>query len=106
MGSTICTAGFPSRPAIASSCFTARCVSIWYGFFIATLLFLGKRKLLLAYQGFEQGVATFYDLPDNSDPNLLSAMMRSGEGSVLQTTKASSGISVIMPRYSRSSTAF
>jgi len=22
--------------------------------------------LLLAYQGFEQGVATFYDLPDNS----------------------------------------
>jgi hypothetical protein len=25
--------------------------------------FLGKRKLLLAYQGFERGVATFYDLP-------------------------------------------
>ena len=46
-----------------SNCFTARCASIWYGFFIATLLFLGKRKLLLAYQGFERGVATFYDLP-------------------------------------------
>jgi len=26
--------------------------------------FLGKRKLLLAYQGCERGVATFYDLPD------------------------------------------
>jgi hypothetical protein len=25
--------------------------------------FLGKRKLLLAYQGCERGVATFYDLP-------------------------------------------
>jgi len=25
--------------------------------------FLGKRKLLLAYQGWERGVATFYDLP-------------------------------------------
>src|SRR6266705_1321827 len=62
IGSTICTAGFPSA-AIASNCFTARCASIWYGFFIATLLFLGKRKLLLAYQGFERGVASFYDLP-------------------------------------------
>jgi hypothetical protein len=54
MGSTICTAGFPS-PAIASSCFTARCASIWYGFFIATLLFLGKRKLLSAYQKASSG---------------------------------------------------
>src|ERR1035441_7985632 len=43
MGSTICTAGFPS-PAIASSCFTARCASIWYGFFIATLLFSAKEN--------------------------------------------------------------
>src|SRR6266446_5568810 len=43
MGSTICTAGFPSA-AITSSCFTARCDSIWYGFFIATLLFLGKEN--------------------------------------------------------------
>jgi hypothetical protein len=25
--------------------------------------FLGKRKLLLAYQGCERGVANFYDLP-------------------------------------------
>src|ERR1700722_10179987 len=62
IGSTICTAGFPSA-AIASSCFTARCASIWHGFFIATLLFLRKRKLLLAYQGFEREVATFSDLP-------------------------------------------
>src|ERR1039457_567039 len=54
MGNTICTAGFPS-PAIASSCFTARCASIWYGFFIATLLFLGKRKLLSAYQKASSG---------------------------------------------------
>src|SRR6266566_74176 len=44
--------------------------------------------------------------PDGADLNLLSAMMMSGDGSVLQTTKASSGISVVMPRYSRSSTAF
>jgi hypothetical protein len=28
--------------------------------------FLGKRKMLLAYQGFERGVATFYELPGNS----------------------------------------
>src|SRR5207245_3705281 len=63
MGSTICTAGFPSA-AIASSCFTARCDSIWYGFFIATLLFSAKENSLSAYQGWERGVATFYDLPD------------------------------------------
>src|ERR1035441_9905661 len=62
MGSTICTAGFPSA-AIASSCFTARCDSIWYGFFIATLLFLGKRNCSQPIKGFERGVATFYDLP-------------------------------------------
>src|SRR5713226_9654308 len=62
MGSTICTAGFPSA-AIASSCFTARCDSIWYGFFIATLLFSAKENSLSAYQGWERGVATFYDLP-------------------------------------------
>src|ERR1039458_403888 len=43
MGSTICTAGFPSA-AMASSCFTARCASIWYGFFIATLLFSAKEN--------------------------------------------------------------
>src|ERR1039457_4001941 len=43
MGSTICTAGFPS-PAIASGCFTALCASIWYGFFIATLLFSAKEN--------------------------------------------------------------
>src|SRR5213594_3596219 len=61
MGRTICTAGFPSA-AIASSCFTARCDSIWYGFFIATP-FSRQKKLLLAYQDFERGVATFYDLP-------------------------------------------
>jgi hypothetical protein len=61
MGSTICTAGFPSA-AIASSCFTARCDSIWYGFFIATLLFSAKENSLSAYQGWERGVATFYDL--------------------------------------------
>src|ERR1035438_7864016 len=54
MGSTICTAGFPS-PAIASSRFTARCASIWYGFFIATLLFSAKRKLLSAYQKASSG---------------------------------------------------
>src|SRR6266849_2399549 len=63
MGSTICTAGFPSA-AIASSCFTARCDSIWYGFFIATLLFSAKENSLSAYQGWERGVATFYDLTD------------------------------------------
>src|SRR5713101_7963438 len=62
MGSTICTAGFPSA-AIASSCLTARCDSIWYGFFIATLLFSAKENSLSAYQGRERGVATFYDLP-------------------------------------------
>src|SRR5437870_12125845 len=61
MGRTICTAGFPSA-AIASSCFTARCDSIWYGFIIATP-FSRQKKLLLAYQDFERGVATFYDLP-------------------------------------------
>src|SRR5437870_11591796 len=49
--------------AIASSCFTARCDSIWYGFFIATLLFSAKENSLSAYQGWERGVATFYDLP-------------------------------------------
>src|SRR5450631_4533969 len=43
MGNTICTAGFPSA-AMASSCFTARCASIWYGFFIATLLFSAKEN--------------------------------------------------------------
>ena len=62
MGRTICTAGFPSA-AIASSCFTARCDSIWYGFFIATLLFLRKRNCSQPIKGFERGVATFYDLP-------------------------------------------
>src|ERR1035441_3548508 len=62
MGSTICTAGFPSA-AISASCFTARCDSIWYGFFIATLLFSAKENSLSAYQGWERGVATFYDLP-------------------------------------------
>ena len=44
--------------------------------------------------------------PDGADLNLLSAIMMSGDGSALQTTKASSGIWVAMPRYSRSSTAF
>src|SRR5437870_1793998 len=48
--------------AIASSCFTARCDSIWYGFFIATLLFSAKENSLSAYQDWERGVATFYDL--------------------------------------------
>src|SRR5450755_2055376 len=62
MGRTISTAGFPSA-AIASSCFTARCDSIWYGFFIATLLFLRKRNCSQPIKGFERGVATFYDLP-------------------------------------------
>jgi len=57
-----CTAGFPSA-AIASSCLTARCDSIWYGFFIATLLFSAKENSLSAYQGRERGVAAFYDLP-------------------------------------------
>ena len=28
------------------------------------LLFLGKRKLLSAYQGFQRSVAAFYDLSD------------------------------------------
>src|ERR1019366_5840655 len=54
--------GFPSA-AIASSSFTARCDSIWYGFFIATLLFLRKRNCSQPIKGFERGVATFYDLP-------------------------------------------
>src|ERR1017187_7057215 len=58
MGSTICTAGFPSA-AIASSCFTARCDSIWYGFFIATLLFLGKRNCSQPIKGFERGSRYF-----------------------------------------------
>src|ERR1035441_2182761 len=58
MGSTICTAGFPSA-AIASSCFTARCDSIWYGFFIATLLFLGKRNCSQPIKGFEPGSRYF-----------------------------------------------
>src|SRR5579871_4858505 len=62
MGSIICTAGFPSA-AISASCFTARCDSTWYGFFIATLLFSAKENSLSAYQGCERGVATFYDLP-------------------------------------------
>lgn len=39
MGSIIWIAEFPSV-AIASSCFTARCASIWYGFFIATLSYV------------------------------------------------------------------
>src|ERR1035438_8315813 len=64
MGSIICTAGFPSL-AIASSCFTARCASIWYGFFIATLSFSRQKKIALSLsKGIERGVATFYDLPD------------------------------------------
>src|ERR1017187_9097420 len=58
MGSTICTAGFPSA-AIASSCFTARCDSIWYGFFIATLLFLGKRNCSQPIKSFERGSRYF-----------------------------------------------
>src|ERR1035441_5569037 len=58
MGSTICTAGFPSA-AIASSCFTARYDSIWYGFFIATLLFLGKRNCSQPIKGFERGSRYF-----------------------------------------------
>src|SRR4051794_24323761 len=62
MGSIICTAGFPSA-AIASNCFTARCVSIWYGFFIATLSFFLGRKLPEGYHAFGLRVATFYDLP-------------------------------------------
>src|ERR1700722_8847046 len=79
IGSTLCTAGFPSA-AIASNCLTARCASIWYGFFIATLLFLGKRKLLLAYQGFGRGVATFYDLPGISRQNAPSTSSWGGTG--------------------------
>src|ERR1017187_1771438 len=58
MGSTICTAGFPSA-AIASSCFTARCDSIWYGFLIATLLFLGKRNCSQPIKGFARGSRYF-----------------------------------------------
>src|ERR1039458_9479835 len=58
MGSTICTDGFASA-AIASSCFTARCDSIWYGFFIATLLFLGKRNCSQPIKGFERGSRYF-----------------------------------------------
>src|ERR1019366_3791836 len=48
----ICTAGFPSV-AIASSSFTARCASIWYGFFIATLLFSPQKKIALSLSGSE-----------------------------------------------------
>jgi tellurite resistance protein TehA-like permease len=33
--------------------------------------FLGKRKLLLAYQGFERGVSNFYGLPGNLHQNEL-----------------------------------
>src|ERR1700687_5968306 len=62
MGSIICTAGFPFA-ALFASCVTARCDSIRYGFFIATLLFSAKENSLSAYQGWERGVATFYDLP-------------------------------------------
>src|ERR1017187_2144149 len=58
MGRTICTAGFPSA-AIASSCLTARCDSIWYGFFIATLLFLRKRNCSQPIKGFERGSRYF-----------------------------------------------
>src|SRR5438309_10360375 len=75
MGSTICTAGFPSA-AIASSCLTARCDSIWYGFFIATLLFSAKENSLSAYQGWERGVATFYDLPGIPRPATADATRR------------------------------
>src|ERR1700740_2027268 len=58
MGNTICTYGFPP-PAISASCFTARCDSIWYGFFIATLLFSAKENSLSAYQGWERGSRYF-----------------------------------------------
>src|SRR5947209_5700210 len=63
MGSSICTAGFPSA-AISSNCFTARCDSIWYGFFIATLSFFSAKEN--CSEPIRLGalrVATFYDLP-------------------------------------------
>src|SRR5580698_9076415 len=52
MGSIICTPGFPPA-AIASSRFTARCASIWYGFFIATLSFSQLKKIALSLSGSE-----------------------------------------------------
>src|ERR1035441_2894323 len=82
MGSTICTAGFPSA-AIASSCFTARCDSIWYGFFIATLLFLGKRNCSQPIKGYERGVATFYDLPGILEVRSSRKPLPHGRGSEL-----------------------
>jgi hypothetical protein len=42
-GNIICTAGFPSA-AVASSCLIAGYAPIWYGFFIATLLFSAKEN--------------------------------------------------------------
>jgi hypothetical protein len=74
MGSTICTAGFPSA-AIASSCFTARCDSIWYGFFIATLLFLRKRNCSQPIKGFERGSRYFLRSTGHS-PNKAKALLK------------------------------
>jgi len=91
MGSTICTAGFPSA-AIASSCFTARCDSIWYGFFIATLLFSAKENSLSAYQGWERGVATFYDLPGIPAPSDIEPMHRFELTSCYRLADGASGV--------------
>ena len=39
--------------AIVSSCFTALCASIWYGFLIATLSFFSVKKIALSLSGSE-----------------------------------------------------
>jgi hypothetical protein len=52
--------------------------------------FLGKRKLLLAYQGFERGVATFYDLPGIPPPRPLEVIekdIKALEGEILDLLK-------------------
>src|ERR1017187_7299286 len=91
MGSTICTAGFPSA-AIASSCFTARCDSIWYGFFIATLLFLGKRNCSQPIKGFERGSRYFLRSTGHSPDQIVrhlckdSSTVRASVQTLLKTT--------------------
>src|SRR5882672_2648933 len=83
MGSTICTAGFPSA-AIASSCFTARCDSIWYGFFIATLLFSAKENSLSAYQGWERGSRYFLRTNGHPLPALFWGTSEACQSAILQ----------------------
>src|SRR5271166_3365382 len=63
MGKIIWTLGFSWRANWRNSC-TARCWSIWYRLFIATLLFLGRKTTL----GHYDRVESRYFLRTNGHP--------------------------------------